>query len=412
MRERINVAPAQRRIGGVGGQVLASKRPRRVSTSWFCLSPVRMVACLMACWVWLGPGALPSLAGYSSIYVFGDSLSAVSGGGRQYPPPPATSADNYWHGRFSNGRVWVEYLADLEGINFNPNHDFSFFGGGSPAIYRTLFFGNYYPPPDLATSLCIFWPACSDCFDCALFHGTNSWSPYLSAFVTNVTASVGLLYSQGMRTVLIPNSVDVSLVPFFTYTLGALGFDTAAPFSIQSWVAAIHTNVIQYNAALATAIGQMRAQYPDLTIYAPDFYTQFNFFLNHPEIYGVTKTGMDALEDQALTDKSFNGSGADYVFWDYLHPTTKVHWYMATVARQAMSSLMISRLSLQDASFRLDLMDLPISRTGTVESTRNLVSPTVWVPRASFLVTNPTQTVFISTNGLGSRGFFRLNFPP
>ena len=76
---------------------------------------------------------------------------------------------------------------------------------------------------------------------------------------------------------------------------------------------------------LATAIGQLRAQYPDLTIYAPDFYTQFNFFLSHPEIYGITTTGIDALEDPALTDKSFNGPGANYLFWDYLHPTTKVH---------------------------------------------------------------------------------------
>jgi len=345
------------------------------------------------------------------MYVFGDSLSAVSGGGTQYPPPPGTSVDNYWNGRFSNGRVWVEYLAGLQGISLNTNNDFACFGDGSPSIYRTLVMGNYYPPPDLATSLCIFWPACSDCFALVLFAGTNSWSPYFPEMVTNVTASVGLLYSQGMRTVLIPNSVDVSLVPFFTYTLDALGIGAVAPNGISS-LAAIRTGVIQYNAALATAIGQLRAQYPDLTIYAPDFFTQFNFFLSHAGIYGITTTSIDALEDQALTDKSFTGPGADYVFWDYLHPTTKVHQYMATVAQQAMSSLMIGRLSLQDASYRLDLANLPIGRTGTVESTSNLVPQTTWTPCASILVTNTTQTVLISTNGLGSRCFFRLNFPP
>jgi hypothetical protein len=354
---------------------------------------------------------LQAWAGFSSMYVFGDSLSAVSGGGTQYPPPPGTSVDNYWEGRFSNGRVWVEYLADFQGISLNTNNDLSCFGNGSPSIYRTLLFGNYYPPPDLATSLCIYWPACSDCFVCALYLGTNSWSSYLPAMITNVTASVGLLYSQGMRTVLIPSSVDVSLVPFFTYTLDEFGIGAVAPNGIPS-LAAIRTGVIQYNAVLATAIGQLRAQYPDLTIYTPDFFTQFDFFLSHAGIYGMTTTSIDALEDQALTDKSFTGSGADYVFWDYLHPTTKVHWYMATVAQQAMSSLRINRLSLQDASYRLDLANLPIGRTGTVESTSNLVPQTTWTACASIFVTNTTQTVFVSTNGLGSRCFFRLNFPP
>jgi hypothetical protein len=211
--------------------------------------------------------------------------------------------------------------------------------------------------------------------------------------------------------VLIPNAVDISVVPFFTHTLEALGIGAIAANGIPS-LATIHTNVIQYNAVLAAAIGQMRAQYPDLTIYAPDFFTQFSFFLSRPEIYGITTTSIDALEDQALADKSFNGPGADYVFWDYLHPTTKVHQYMATVAQQAMSSLMISRLSLQDSTYRLDLANLTIGRTGTVESTSNLVPQTTWTPRASILATNTTQTVFVSTNGLGSRCFFRLHFPP
>ena len=267
---------------------------------------------------------LQAWAGFSSVFVFGDSLSAISGGGTQYPPPPGTSVDNYWNGRFSNGRAWVEYLADLQGITLNTNNDFSWFGGGSGSIQKTLVSGNFYPPPDFAKALCIFWPACSDCFALTLLAGTNSWSPTLADFGSYETATVGLLYTQGMRTVLIPNAVDISVVPFFTHTLETLGIGTIAANGIPS-LATIHTNVIQYNAALATAIGQMRAQYPDLTIYAPDFFTQFNFFLSHPEIYGITTTSIDALEDQGLTDKSFNGPGANYVFWDYLHPTTKVH---------------------------------------------------------------------------------------
>jgi uncharacterized repeat protein (TIGR03803 family) len=159
---------------------------------------------------------LQAEAAYSSMYVFGDSLSAVSGGGMQYPPPLGTSVDNYWNGRFSNGRVWVEYLADLQGITLNTNNDFSWFGGGSGSIQKTLVSGNFYPPPDFATSLCIFWPACSDCFALALFAGTNSWSPTLAELGSYETATVGLLYTQGMGTVLIPNGSGFQVLHTFT----------------------------------------------------------------------------------------------------------------------------------------------------------------------------------------------------
>ena len=391
-------------------QFLASNGCPRVGHSWLSMSAVKIVTWLVCCLGWLGPGAPHSLAGFSSMYVFGDSLSAISGGGTQYPPPPGTSVGNYWNGRFSNGQVWVEYLAALQGIGFNTNNVFANFGDDSSSIYRTLVYGNFYPRPDLATSLCIFWSACSDCFVLTLFEGTNSWSPGIALEMTNVTASVGLLYSKGMRTVLIPNSVDVSLVPFFSYTLDTFGIGSVAPSGIPS-LASLRTNVIQYNTALATAIAQLRTQYPDLTIEAPDFYTQFNFLLGHPGIYGLTNTSIDALEDQALTDKSFTGPGAEYLFWDYLHPTTKVHSEVANFAQQAITPLSI-QVSLQGASNRLDLANLPIGRTGTLESTTNLFTQRTWIPRASVLVTNVNQTVFVSTNGLGSFHFFRLSFPP
>ena len=379
--------------------------------SWFSLSRVKIIASLISCLGWFGLGAPRSLAAFSSMFVFGDSLSAISGGGTQYPPPPGSSVNNYWNGRFSNGQVWVEYLAALQGIRFDTNNVFANFGDDSSSVYRTLIYGNFYPPPDLATSLCIFWSACSDCFALTLFEGTNSWSGGIAVEITNVTASVGLLYSQGMRTVLIPNAVDVSLVPFFAYTLDTFGVGSVAPNGIPS-LAAIHTNVIQYNAALAAAITQLRTQYPDLTISAPDFYTQFNFLLGHPGTYGVTKTNIDALEDQGLTDKSFTGPGADYLFWDYLHPTTKVHSQVANFAQQAIMPATIKQVSIQGASNRLDLANLPIGRTVTLESSTNLLAQMAWTTRASILVTNVNQTVFISTNGLGRCHFFRLNLPP
>jgi thermolabile hemolysin len=380
--------------------------------SRFGVGPIKGILCLICLFVGLPWLTLDGRAGFSSMYVFGDSLSAVSGGGTQYPPPPGTSVDNYWNGRFSNGQVWVEYLAARQGIPFNANKNFCGFGNDSSTVYHNLIYGNWHRPPDISTALFVLWSACSDCFVMQFygaFMGTDFWSEGITTEMTNITASVGLLYSQGMRTLLMPNAVDVSVVPFFTDTMVTLGVFTTN--EIPAMLKDLRGHIIQYNEALAATISQMRSQYPGLTIYAPDFYTQFNAVLNEPGTYGITVENIDALEDPALANKSFNGPGANYLFWDYLHPTTKVHAAVANFIQQLVTPVRISRFQRQGSQYQFDLVDLPVGRTGTLESANSLLNQVSWTSRADFVVTNTTQTVFISTNGLRNSGFFRLNFP-
>ncbi len=49
-----------------------------------------------------------------------------------------------------------------------------------------------------------------------------------------------------------------------------------------------------------------------------------------PTEYGFTKSDVGALDDGALIDKSFAGPGADYVFWNGLHGTSKLHALIAS----------------------------------------------------------------------------------
>jgi hypothetical protein len=244
----------------------------------------------------------------------------------------------------------------------------------------------------------------------AFEYGTNAWSEGISNAMVNVSSVVDVLYSQGVRTLILPNSVDISKVPFFNYTAGSLGADTN---TVAPLVTSVHAQVAQFNAALAVTINQLRAKYPELTLYAPDFYSQFDFLFTHPAVYGVAKTNIDALEDTSLADKSFNGPGANYLFWDYLHPTTRVHAAVADFVQQIVSPApRISQLTPQGGSDRFALENLPAGRTGSLESTTNLLNPAGWTARASIVVTGATQTVRISTNGLGNPCFFRLQFTP
>ena len=349
-------------------------------------------------------------AAFSSLYVFGDSLSATSGAGGEYPPPAGTSTANYYHGRYSNGPVWTEYLAALHGIPFDASHNFSNFGDDSGEVFNNLVYGNYYPPADIASALYVFWSSSSDCFLMAFEYGTNTWTEGISNAMVNVSAVVEVLYAQGVRTLILPNAVDISKVPFFSYTANTLGADTN---EVALDLVNIRAQVPVFNAALAVTVGQLRAKYPALALYAPDFYSQFNYLCAHPAPYGVTKTTIDALEDPSLADKSFAGPGASYLFWDYLHPTTLVHAAVANFIQQLVSpSPRISQLTPQGSRERFTLENLPVGRTGSLESTTNLLNPAGWTARASIVVTGATQTVTIPGNGLGNPCFFRLSFPP
>lgn len=367
---------------------------------------------LRCCWllVCLRLLTLHAHAGYSSLYIFGDSLSAVAGGGFGYPPPPGTTPADYYEGRFSNGRVWVEYLAQEQGIPFNTNDDFSAFGEFSLLALDTIIYGNFYPPPDIGTSLFVVWPENSDLFLYATFGGTNasSWSFDINNSAQNISAIIDQLYADGARTLLMPNAVDISRAPWFTYTITN---STSVTNNVGPLITAVHNGVVQLNAALATVISQARARHPDLTIFAPDFYTEFNKILEDPSRYGFTKTDVDALEDPALKDKTFDGPGANYVFWDYLHPTTRLHSFVANYVQQSIAPLGIARFNQEGASDRFDLINLPIGRTGTLECNTNLANPNGWTTRATITAKTATQTILISTNSLGSPCFFRLKYP-
>jgi hypothetical protein len=64
------------------------------------------------------------------------------------------------------------------------------------------------------------------------------------------------------------------------------------------------------------------------------------------------------------------------------------------------------------ASNRFDFVNLPIGHTAVLESATNLGNSVTWATNASLSITAATQTLFLSTNGLGKTRFFRLKVSP
>ena len=123
------------------------------------------------CWLFaLISSALASnaVAGYSALYVFGDSLSDSGNNAVVLAPnvTPVPIAGNafiptypYASGHYTNGEVWAQTLASLFGLNARPSilggTDFAF-GGAQTGPLGPISLSRGAVPPSLETQVALF----------------------------------------------------------------------------------------------------------------------------------------------------------------------------------------------------------------------------------------------------------------
>lgn len=362
--------------------------------------------------------SFPAQGAFSSLYVFGDTVSTTS-------TNHASDAPYYFGGRFSNGRVWVELLAQQLNLtnNFwysnNPaihlsytnlsasstnwsysSNNLSYFDHNSSNLVAEI--RSFVAPPDASNALFIIWACDADLYDDIAVHqdgtDTTRWSNDIKLSMTNHWTVITNLFAKGVRTMLMPNAVDMSKIPYF---------DSYAQTNF------IRQECTNYNIAFNATLSNAMVSCPGLTIYEPDFFSVLNNILANPAAYGVTNAlengrSIDALSDPALTDFSLNGPGANYIFWDYLDPTAKVHAIIAGVARQLIAPVEIDEITLQNGTNQLELANVPVGLNGVVLGSTNLAL-TNWTTVMNFNSTNTVQPVFVPMSGPVQ--FYRLNFP-
>jgi len=265
---------------------------------------------------------------YTSITVFGDSLS--DGGNDflltagNFPPPPYAQ-------RFTNGPTAVEVLAARYGLPLTPSLTGGTnraFGGAEtgtgnylavrpdvPPIINAIFSGpgtgilsqvqSFVPPAGFggAQSLVVLWGGPNDLFT-ALTLGQNPAGIILPA-MNNIAQSVGLLYGDGARTILMPNMPDIGSTPF-----GLTSGNSAGLTAIS----------LAFDAALNQTIDQMEMLFPGLDIIKFDTFAALAAIEANPGAFGLTN----------VTDPCFNGvtvcpNPNQYLFWDVAHPTARGH---------------------------------------------------------------------------------------
>ncbi len=249
---------------------------------------------------------------YSGIYVFGDSLSdtgnlfSLTGS----PPPP------YFEGRFSNGLVWVEYLAQSleveEGSlvnfaiggattgrdNFNDIPGFVEFPGLLDQIDLFEFgLGGNQADPD---ALYIVWAGAND-----FFLDGPSWSTIANG-VSNTATAVERLHQRGAEHILVVNLPDLGSTPF------GLSED---PFGL-SFASAFYNFVLDIN------LYQLRAGGIKTT--RLDVFGLMRKIVARPDRYNFTN-----VTDPYLLA---GGDPDTFLFWDTVHPTTRGHEIFADAA--------------------------------------------------------------------------------
>lgn len=302
------------------------------------------------------PGQAISLTHrFSNLYVFGDSLSDtgnISGLTQgMYPPTP------YVNGRFSNGDIWIDYLARDLGLS-SPTPFAAVSQGSAPTNGINLAFGGATTGTDNTISSS-FWGVqeqvqafggLSGTLDPNGLHilwaGANDYLPTSSNFepysspeipVANLEATIANLANLGAKNFLVVNLPDLGQTPL------ALGYDDGDFEDIKghnsSALDPADIDVSQrlnqltrsHNQQLSQSVSQLRSQLgSEVTIAEFDLNNAFNQVLSNPANFGFTNvtdpclfSGLCAIDP---------GQQEEYFFWDNTHPTTRGHQITANYA--------------------------------------------------------------------------------
>src|ERR1043165_9625952 len=158
---------------------------------------------------------LPAKAAFTSMQVYGDGLSTITNN--------VSPGTNYHGNRYCNGRVWVEVLAERQGLTLATNQNLSFFGHYSSNLVLNV--RNYVAQPDASNTLFVVWVNNADVvFDISFFDPYTSnniaaWTNANNRSISNHAKIVETLYAKGARTIVMPLAVDITKAP--VYNIGA-----------------------------------------------------------------------------------------------------------------------------------------------------------------------------------------------
>lgn len=296
----------------------------RKSSTWILLWALVLSLLLPSGGTWAGP--------YTKVVMFGDSLSdsgtmlALTGG--------AVPASPYFAGRFSNGPVWVEYLASALNVPL-----VNFAAGGALTDNRNLFepalgadfpglreeiaqFVALNPGPADPNAVYVVWAGAND-FRAALASGPLDETKILKLIgdvIGNLLTATVTLKTLGAQHIVVPNLPDLGRTP------EGLSLDPALS---QQVTALSHA----FNQAYAAQLDR-----PGLDVIRVDIFAEQHRIAKDPSEYGFTD-----VTTPCLTPPTVCADPGAHLFWDRIHPTTAGHAILAEKVARALNQAVLSQ---------------------------------------------------------------------
>lgn len=246
------------------------------------------------------------------LYVFGDSLSdtgtvfRVTNG--LYPPNPP-----YFQGRYSNGRVWVEYLS--EKLSVKRVNNFAYGGATTVSDRSSLVPGllaqvqsfTQTHPQVNSNGLYVLWAGANDYLQGA----SNVAIP-----VENIKQAIVDLSGRGAQRILVANLPNLGQLPATRNSSNA---------------AQLSSLTQQHNQSLRRSLKVLSQESPDLQIAILDANALYREAISDPKKFGFTQ-----VTSACLSGSRTCGHPDQFLFWDDIHPTTKAHRILAEGAQTAL----------------------------------------------------------------------------
>ena len=258
---------------------------------------------------------------FSQVIAFGDSLSdtgnflALTTSLPNFFPVPLPQAGDYSQGRFSNGAVAVEVLANGLGVALQ-SHAYGGAKTGADGLVAGTgmqsqvgqFANSLGGAAADPSALYFVWGGANDLRDIT----PATFASTISSTISHLTGIVGSLYQLGARNFLLPNLPDIGLTPEARSAGPAVqGGATFASVTFNNGLAAAY-------GALAGSLVDEHFAYVDilsaqrsLTAGAPG-----NGFSN---VSQGCFTGYVGVAGTQCADSS------GYLYWDKIHPTAATH---------------------------------------------------------------------------------------
>lgn len=284
-----------------------------------------------------------NLSDTTQIFVFGDSLSdsgnsfALTSG--LIPPDPP-----YDSGRFSNGLVAVEYLAEDLGFTLDPfygngggnnfavggaktgtgnsnNDDIASFlpGVTLPGVSKQIddfehSLENGHADPD---ALYLVWAGPNDFLDYLGDGVPGDPAVLIEDGVSNITHNVTRLTNLGAKNLVVPNMPSLGRLPF------------SAEFQAEATAISI-----AFDGGLSLALDNLdlSSDPTEAEIIEVDLFTANENIAANPEQFGLSNV-TDPLLLSGLDPTETTG----FFFWDIFHPTTEAHALFADTIEQTIS---------------------------------------------------------------------------